>query len=62
MGIFTPNSEKRGEERKVKGKLHIYCLHYILYNWWWIVNIFDDELTTFRNKDYRFDFNAEKIK
>ena len=47
---------------KGKGKLHIYCLHYILYNWWWIVNIFDDELTTFRYKDYRFDLNAEKIK
>ena len=38
VGIFPTNS-KKNKKRRGEGKLHIYCLlHYIQYNWWWIVS------------------------
>ena len=68
MGIFPPNSKKYKNinNRKRKGKdkesyiFIVYTIFYIKISGGLVV-FFDDELTTFRNKNYRFICNVKKI-
>ena len=69
MGIFPPNSKKYKNinNRKRKGKdkesyiFIVYTIFYIKISGGLLV-FFDDELTTFRNKNYRFICNVKKSK
>ena len=59
MGIFPPNSKKIEIIEKGKNKESYILTGYTIFHIkWWIVSIFRHELTTFRNKNYRFISNV----
>ena len=58
MGIF-PHNFKKGKGNET----YIFIVYMTFYGLWHglLIFFFDDELTL-RNKNYRFNFNVEKIK
>ena len=68
MGIFPPILQNLKIEIKGKGKERIRKVTYLLFTLYLILIsgrllvFFDDELTTFRNKNYGFICNVKKSK